>query len=219
MQDIKAISHPEAARILTDTAQLRLLEPFFKSETRLSDAAKDLGMKLNTLLYRVHQLLDLGILEVTREVPRKGRAIKLYRASARAFFVPFEATSSATVKDLLFVLIKTEEKLFQREAAKALQSLLPNFGLLISLESQEQVTVSFADHQHRSINRDEFFGPNTPALYFGDGILHLDFATAKAFQNDLFELYKRYMQQQTPDAQLYAYRLGLTPVTDNSPER
>ena len=218
MKEIEAISHPEAAQILTDTAQLRLLEPFFRGEVSLSDVAKKLGMKLNTLLYRVNKFTELGILDIAREVPRKGRATKLYRASAKAFFVPFEATSSATVKDLLFNLIKTEEKLFQREAAKALQMLIPNFGLLITLESQDQLTVSFADHQYRPINHDEFFGPNTPALYFGDGVLQLDFATAKAFQNDLFELYKRYLQQQLPDAQLYAYRLGLTPVTDDSPE-
>ena len=117
------VTDGEAARILTDTAQLRLLEPFFKRETTLSDAAAELSVRLNTLLYRVNKFVELGLLTVVREEPRRGKAVKVYRASAEDFFVPFDVMASSSLEELLVNLLGDTEKIFYREAAKAFHGL------------------------------------------------------------------------------------------------
>ena len=90
----KRVTSLEAAKILTDTSQLRLLKAFFQAEVVLTELATQLGLNLPTLLYKVNKWLELGIIHVIREEPRRGRASKVYRAAAEAIFVPFELTPS-----------------------------------------------------------------------------------------------------------------------------
>ena len=50
-----------------------------------------MGCSLNTMLYRIKTLLlRAGLLEVVREEPRKGRAVKIYRSVHDAYFIPFQ---------------------------------------------------------------------------------------------------------------------------------
>ncbi|CAN5839698.1 helix-turn-helix domain-containing protein [soil metagenome] len=210
------IANAEAARLLTDTTQLRLLEPLFKLEAVLSEVAAELGVKLNTLLYRVNKFVELGLLAVVREEPRRGKAVKVYRATAEEFFVPFDVMGSLSLEQLLLGLLGDVEKVFHREAAKTFQETLQTKGVHVAL-NEGHMSVVLGDRERGTAFTEAFFGPGSPALFIGDGNLELDFATAKALQKDLFELFERYSTQQTPGAQRYAYRLGMTPLTDESP--
>ncbi|MGL4611077.1 MAG: hypothetical protein ACRCYY_15605 [Trueperaceae bacterium] len=53
MEETLEVRDTDAAKILTDITQARLLEPFFGEEITLSDAANELDIKLTTLLYHV----------------------------------------------------------------------------------------------------------------------------------------------------------------------
>ncbi len=217
---VHVVTDPEAANLLSDPAQLELLEPFFQGEVVLGELAKVLGLKLNTLLYRVNKLIDLGLVEVVREEPRRGKPVKIYRAAARAFFVPFESTTSVNLGELLRGMTFGGEKLFHREAARSLQTLTPSWGLHIVLNGQKQLAALITDSKDGYAENDAtFLGPVAPALFFADGFLTLDFATAKNLQRELFDLFKRYSGAQRSGEQRYAYRLGLTPVVDASPEK
>ena len=55
------------------------------------------------MLYRIKTLLRAGLLEVVREEPRKGRAVKIYRSVHDAYFVPFTMTPYATLEERLEV--------------------------------------------------------------------------------------------------------------------
>ena len=219
-QNVRVVTDPEAANLLSDPAQLELLEPFFRGDVVLGELAKELGVKLNTLLYRVNKLVDLGLVEVVREEPRRGKPVKVYRAAARVFFVPFESTTSVNLGELLGSMTFEGGRLFHREAARALQTLAPSWGLRIVLNEQKQLMALLTDSEggRRGEFTDSFFGPAAPALFFGEGWLTLDFATAKEMQRELFELFKRYSDAQKIGEQRYAYRLGLTPVVDASLE-
>ena len=217
---VRVVTDPEAANLLADPAQLELLEPFFRADVMLGELAKELGVKLNTLLYRVNRLIELGLVEVVREEPRRGKPVKIYRATAKSFFVPFESTTSVSLGGLLAGMTEEGERLFHREAARALQTLAPFWGLHIVLNEQKQLAALLTDSKDGyKGNADIFFGPSAPALFFAAGVLTLDFATAKKMQRELFELFKRYTDAQKPGEQRYAYRLGLTPVVDASPEK
>ena len=220
---VHVVTDPEAANLLSDPAQLELLEPFFQGEVVLGELAKVLGLKLNTLLYRVNKLIDLGLVEVVREEPRRGKPVKIYRAAAKAFFVPFESTTSVNLRGLLESITREGERLFYRETARALQTLAPSWGLHIVLNEQKHLAVRVTDgeggYKREFDDTDSFFGPAAPALFFGDGTLTLNFAAAKEMQRELSDLFKRYTDKQKAGEQRYAFRLGLTPVVDASLEK
>ncbi len=187
-----------------------------KREQTLSEAGQELGLKLPQLAYHVDKFIKLGLLEVVREVPRKGRAVKVYRSTAAEFFVPFHLTPSETLGQLLFDLSAAGEARFHREAARALQTNSPVWGLYLTCGHNEHLEIVVAPSDRGYRDSDDLFGPEMPAVFTGDGEIRLDFATAKAFQQDLLELFKRYRQQDTEKGQRYAYRLGLTPLVDET---
>ncbi len=212
------ITTEKAARTLSDLEAVRRLEPFMKRERTLSEAAEELGVKLPSLLYHVGKFVDLGLLEVVREQKRGGRAVKIYRATADTFFVPFQLTQSETLGRLLLNLPAAGEARFHREAARALQADTPVWGLYLNCghDDHVEIVVAPSERGYTQSSTDAFFGPDIPAVFTGDGEVRLDFQTAKAFQKDLLELFTRYRQQDTEKGQLYGYRLGLTPLQDDS---
>ena len=77
-----------ATRLLLDPAEFHFFEPFLAREVTVSEAAATLGCRPNSLLAWVRRMVACGLLEVAREVPRAGRAIKVYRSVAEVLFVP-----------------------------------------------------------------------------------------------------------------------------------
>lgn len=100
------VTDTEQARLLTEPASKGFLEPFLARERSAAEAAAMMGCSLNTMLYRIKVLLRAGILEVVREEPRKGRAIKVYRSVHDAYFIPFRVTPYATIEERLEVQAK-----------------------------------------------------------------------------------------------------------------
>ena len=77
-----AVSSTAAARILLRPEERRFLEPFLGRELSAGQAARELGLPVEKLAYRVRALTAKGLLQVTRTVPRKGRAVTMYRGPA-----------------------------------------------------------------------------------------------------------------------------------------
>jgi DNA-binding Lrp family transcriptional regulator len=80
------------ARLLSDPESFRYFSPFLARDFTVSQAAKELDCKVDTMLYRVKTLLEAGLLKVVGTETRRGRPIKVYRSSADAYFVPFAVT-------------------------------------------------------------------------------------------------------------------------------
>lgn len=95
------VQTPEQARLLSDPATTRYIEPFLGRERSVSEAAAELGVRIDTLLYRVGKFLDAGLLEIVRTEPRAGRPIKIYRTVADGFYVPFGLTGYAEYEEQL----------------------------------------------------------------------------------------------------------------------
>lgn len=82
---------PAQAVIVGDPIRSRFLQPFLGRELTVTQAAAEIGCTPNTMLYRVHRMLDAGLLRVVAMRPRPGRSIKVYRSSHDGYFVPNEA--------------------------------------------------------------------------------------------------------------------------------
>jgi hypothetical protein len=77
------------ARLLCGRASVEALRPFLLGEHTLTEAAAELRVRPSTLAYWVPQFIDTGIVREVRRVRRAGRAMRVYRAVADEFRVPF----------------------------------------------------------------------------------------------------------------------------------
>ncbi|GHF50490.1 hypothetical protein GCM10017781_28770 [Deinococcus metalli] len=91
--------HTEAqASLLARPDSRRYLEPFIGRERTAAEGARELGVSVERLLYRVRQLRAAGLLLQTGTRRRAGRPERLYRAVADAFIVPFALTPFADLE-------------------------------------------------------------------------------------------------------------------------
>ncbi len=89
--EIVVVEDPGTAVLLADRDLVRFLAPFLDREVTITQAAAELGMTVRAAFPRVRRLQRLGLVHITREEPRAGRAIKHYTAAGQEFFVPLGA--------------------------------------------------------------------------------------------------------------------------------
>jgi DNA-binding transcriptional ArsR family regulator len=215
MEQRKIISDPKAARVLASTEGRRFLEPFIQREVTLSQAAQELGVKLTTMHYHVRKLLRLGLLEVRREEPRKGRAVKIYGTAAEEFFVPFEVTPYDSLEVLLTELMGAPTHSLVENAARLLLESEEGLGLRVWRGEKGNVGASITPHADMDEQQflNETFNPASPAMWLSAGRIHLEHAAAKELQRELYELAERYDTGRTQE-QRYEFILGLIPVRE-----
>ncbi len=95
------VTNARQAQLLTEPKSKEFFKPFLAKERSVTQAAKELGCNLNTMLYRVKTLRAAKLIKVTRKEKRKGREIKYYRSAHDAYFVPFQLTAYATLEERL----------------------------------------------------------------------------------------------------------------------
>lgn len=210
------VVNPKAAELLTDWRQRRFFEPFVPGPTTITEAAEVLGVKLNAMHYRVTQLLNLGLLEVVGATKRGGRAVKLYRPTAEAFFVPFAATPHATMVEMIRRLSALDE--FLGHAVATLTAQSESWGVLVSAGTSEEsgleVKLTPLDAQGAPAPRPSgaLLASSAPAVWSGETCVMLDFETAKALQRELADLSRRFEGMQSASGQPYYVVLGMTPM-------
>lgn len=215
MEQRKIISDPKVAHILASTEERRFLEPFIRREATLSQAAEELGVKLTTLHYHVRKLLRLGLIEVRREEPRKGRAMKIYGAAAEEFFVPFEITPSVSLEALMTQIMAAPNRSLIKSAARTLLEHSDRWGLRITRDERDKIVV--AATWHEDVDDAEIYqtllAPDFPATFLRSAGVNLDHTAAKALQLELHELFRRY-ESSFAKGQDYLLMAGLTPLGD-----
>ncbi|NNG38352.1 hypothetical protein HJ588_03560 [Flexivirga sp. ID2601S] len=85
------VTDPDMVRALVRDRAADFLAPFIHGEHSVSEAAARLDESVQRTHYWVRSLYDAGVLEIASETPRKGRAIKRYRAIATEFVIPAQA--------------------------------------------------------------------------------------------------------------------------------
>lgn len=87
------------ARVLLDPRSRELFQPFLGRERTVAEAAAEAGCRPATMLYRVGTFLRCGLLKLVEERPRAGRALKVYRSSHDAYFIPYALTPYADLEE------------------------------------------------------------------------------------------------------------------------
>lgn len=207
---VRIVSDTHVADLLMSPVTLRQLEPFLARDATVGEAAAVLGDRPNTVLKRVQRFEALGLLAVVRETPRAGRAIRVYRSTADAFFVPFEATSAESFEVALGERDAYWEDLLRSNVVRARRQALPSWGTRIYRDDAGRLQIQMAVTPHE--NTDPTAPGSPPALSAWRDRVYLDYDDAKDLQRELFELLLRY--QRKGGAQRYIVHVGLAPVTD-----
>lgn len=203
-----AISDPEAANLLINPHTLRQLEPFLGRDCTISQAAHESGAKPNTVLSRVRRFVSLGLLQVVREEPRGGRAVKVYRSSADVFFIPYEATTADSLESALAERDAYWETLLRKNVVLARMEAVGTWGTRIYRDDRGRLQVQTAVTPFQNYTT---LHPDGPAVLSAwRDSLFLDFEDAKALQQEMFALLKHYQQKR--GAQRYIIRMGLAPL-------
>lgn len=92
---------PEQARLLLDLAYTPVLAVLMAREASAGEVARETESTVKRAHHRITRLLGAGLIEVTGERRRGGRPVKLYRAGATAYRVPFTLTDAVTMRELL----------------------------------------------------------------------------------------------------------------------
>lgn len=200
------VTTPAAAHILLEPKHARFIAPFLGRERCVAEVAQEIGAPLSTTFRHVARYCKIGILEVAREQTRKGRALKVYRTVADAFFVPnrLRTTSQNAWLDE-----------FERATRRGIEHVygehLAEWGELIFRNEAGVFSTSLARAPGHPVTSLE---PDAPAMLTrAHDAMYLDFADAKQLQHELHALFEAYAAKQ--GAQRYLLRLSLVPLPED----
>ena len=158
----------------------------------------------------MRRFLELGLLKISGERSRGGRAVKLYRSAADLFFIPYEATSAETLEAAMAERDAYWEATLRRGVVRARTQAVGAWGTRVYRDGRGRLQVQAALNPESNYITLE---PGDPAVLsaWRDAV-YLDFEDAKALQREMFGLLKTYLQKR--GAQRYIVRLGMAPLEE-----
>ncbi|MHA0036467.1 ArsR family transcriptional regulator [Deinococcus sp. PESE-13] len=198
------VSSLEVAQFLQQVETVQQLRHFMTAEgSTVSAFAQVQGWLPPRAYRRVKDFERLGLVQVCRTEKRAGRAVQYYRCPHRRYFLP---ASLVSIDDYLQESFQPHEGQIKHELARAAQSgQNPVAGLLVGAFG-EGIALLPAGRDATPWTPD---APQSPAMFYGIGPLFLDYAQAKALQEELQALFGRYGQQS--GAARYLYQVIFTP--------
>lgn len=194
---------PEQARLLLDFQYQRVLGATMQGELTASEVAADAEIPLKQAHHRLTRLLEAGLIHIVAERKRSGRAVKVYRAVAQAYSVPFDLTEADDSQTLLHVMFQPILGAYLKQIAEFHRHRAKE--LLLSINQQGQVSMNFGGLKPN----------NEPARAFGIMGEHtLRSATALELERRLRELQRWILEREAeekdqPGAQTYITGLML----------
>ncbi|MEJ2290558.1 MAG: hypothetical protein P8Y05_02435 [Deinococcales bacterium] len=208
------VTEPTATQILLDHGRRRYLEPFMRGERSTAEAADEVGVPVKDMAYRVQRMHRIGLLHLTAEQPRAGRAVRRYRAPT-SFFVPFSVVPEPDMEEAFENLLRPLRARLLQGLAHAVTDTewnVHDWGYRFELNEKGRVSVVPMARPAEPSGRifERILQADAPAVYLSYVPLQLDFAHAKQLQRELIELVQRY--QQEAGAGTYFLSVGLAPV-------
>lgn len=218
------VTDPAQARLLSDLASFRFLEPFVARERSVTAAAEEVGCTLDTMLYRVKTLLQVGLLEVSRLEKRAGRPIKHYRSVHDAYLVPFTVAPFAEVEERLTAHFREREMLIVPGMARVLRQMgregrrvyrrLDDGEVWQESAGDVQAAFNLRDADSYQTYMERYRGP---VAEFMDDTLTLTDQEARELLTGFYEVWRRFKKQREAEVQRHTYFLQFAIVPLDKP--
>jgi hypothetical protein len=198
---VLTVTDPAWASVLLDHREAAFYSPFVGCDCTVGAAARAGNVSLNTAFSRVRRLLRLGLLVVSGEQRRTGRAVKTYTMVAEWFFVPYEFTVHESCAALLLASCDLPSAhALSRTVARTRAQSAPEYGLELFRENGG-LQICPATVPGVGADADPHDGPALFNMAVGD--LMLNHSEAEALQRDLEELWQRYRHKGAEGRQHY----------------
>ncbi len=216
----------ETASVLADPQAMEVLTPFLGRSCTVGQAAKGLGARIDTMMYRVERLLAVGL--IRREEGLSPRSRKVYRAVEDRFVIPFETTRFETLVDLMVRYNAEPHQRFARALVTSMRG--EQGGWMVRIHRDDGGwTVDAAPQGQLDWQMTAMLAQDAPATWYTGQGLHLTREQAKALQQELWTVWQRYdalSAQAAPDAltvkhllHLYLAPVGNGATTPPVPDR
>ncbi len=209
-EDWLEVTDPRAAAFLTDPETSLYLKPFLGTAgVTVGEAAQQLGVPATRFYHRVVRMKRLGLLEVSGTLPRRGRALKLYRATAERFFVPFSHTSAED----LAAFVRHIDALWYSQLVEGLvqawtdEADAPHWGLNITKSDEGLLLFGFS--RNSKLHHDGALYSASGVIYLWDTRFNLSEEDVHALHGELKEVLTRYRDKRSGPRQVL--RLALAP--------
>ncbi len=214
-RDWLVVSDEKIADTLTHPEKYFYLIPFMRGEKTLTEAANELSIKPNMLFYQLKRLEKLGLIYLVRTEKRKGRASKVYKASAKRFIIPFKSTSAETMEAIMYRMREPADKKIVERYLKTMDQYTENFGLWLSLSENNLIDMIYAPIiSDQWLSNTELLKPDFPALFSKYAKLELEPDVAKSLQHDLIKAFEKAHSSATSKGKSYLLNLSIVPLDD-----
>ncbi len=201
------VADAEQAGILSNPKAFEFFRPFVARAWCVRDVAAYLGVRLDTMLYRVKTFVRVGLLEVTHYEKRAGRPIKHYRSVHDAYFVPFSATPFANTEERLKAHFDERAAIIVPRVAQAIRQLGREGRRIyrntvngeVWSESAEESVASYNLYDAASYRR-QMAAHRGPVVEFMDDTLELTDAEARELLVELYGVWRRFAQKEKRDS-------------------
>jgi hypothetical protein len=206
---VLTVSSTAAAQVLLRPDERRFLEPFLGREIGAAEAARELGLPVGQLAYRVRALAAKGLLEVTGSAPRAGRAITLYRA-AEEIRAPLALLPYDDVRSFFGLVDDGLRQVFLASLARmADRAGLRDWVVRLHRAADGGIRLDLAP-EGGAWDPAVLLGERAPAVAFNWVPVALGDADAKELQRELLALVGRYAGR--PGAPTHLLGVFLTPA-------
>ena len=182
------IGDRRTAAALSDPLLRRLVLSLAHETLSVGEIAERSGIPLKRVHHHVTRLYRLGLLQVADERRRPGRPIKLYRAAAPSFFIPFEIAPELLTEPL-------SRELRERLRAESLKSIQ---GMLLATDESGVPLMRYVSDEDADVRASEFWL-----------VLRLLPAEAERLRLDLKELLDRHARETSGKGKPYLLHAAL----------
>lgn len=206
-KDVLELDNSLAARILADPDIAVYIKPFMRQALSVKQAAEELKLPIQTLHYRVEQMERAGLLEVVGIEARRGRPIKHYQATSRAFRIPVKLIPNGVLQAL------NDHTTWKNDLEQGLERVLggEKYQEHMVVYLDKDGLLMWGSELDEKAKDPEVLGHDFPAvLNMWTGGMRLSRSDAKALQRELWELYERYAHRGGEGC--YVMHLGLAPT-------
>ena len=206
---VLTVDSTAAAQVLLRPGERRFLEPFLGRRLGAAEAARQLGVPVEQLAYRVRALARKGLLTITGTVPRKGRAITLYEA-ATEIRAPLALLPYEDVRGFFELVDSGLRNVFLASLARlADRSRLRDWIVRLYRAEDGSIRLDLAP-SGGVWNQEVLLEQHAPAVVFNWVPLTLTAQQAKELQHEMLQLIARY--HGPPATPTHLLGLFLTPA-------